>query len=219
MTVVAAILLALLVASCGGGDDDSTASDSTTVAQGEEGATGESGQDEGEGSSKSKQSGGSQDGSSGSTTKKQDDSGGGSSQFKTKGGDNSVQEFGEESSEGEFDQAAEAVHGFFDARVKGDWKTACSYLAADVSKSLEQLAGNSKKLADAGCPKTMEAISAGVPRSAFVEAAKADVGSLRVEGDRAFVVYRGAKNLVYAMPMKDEDGTWKVASLAGTPLN
>jgi hypothetical protein len=218
-TVAVAALLALFVASCGGGDDGSTASDSTTVAQSEEGATGKSGQNEEEGSSKSKPSGGSQGSTSGSTMKKHDDSGGGSAQFKTKGGDNSVQEFGKESSEAEFDQAAEAVHGFFDARVSGDWKAACSYLAADVSRSLEQLAGNSKKLADAGCAETMEAISKGVPRSAFVEAAKADIGSLRVEGDRAFVVYRGAKNLVYAMPMKGEDGAWKVASLAGTPLN
>jgi hypothetical protein len=221
-TVAVAALLALFVASCGGGDDDSGASDSTSAAQGQEGATGEAAQSEKDGASKSKQSDGSGQsggGSSGSKPKTHDDSGGGSAQFKTKGGDNSVQEFGKESSQSEFDQAAEAVHGFFDARVAGDWKAACSHLAKDVSKSLEQLAGKSKELADGGCAKTLEAISAGVPRSAFVEAAEADIGSLRVEGDRAFVVYRGAENTVYAMPMKDEGGAWKVASLAGTPLN
>jgi hypothetical protein len=217
----AVVLLALFVASCGGDDDGSSASDSTGVAKSQQGATGKSDQGEKEGSSKSKQSGGSGEsgGGSGGSTKEHDDSGGGSAQFKTKGGDNSVQEFGEEAGGSEFDQAAEAVHGFFDARVRGDWKSACSYLAADVSKSLEQLAGRSKEVTGGGCAKTLEAISGGVPRSAFVEAAEADIGSLRVEGDRAFVLYSGAKNTVYAIPMKDEDGAWKVASLAGTPLN
>ncbi|HZK15774.1 MAG TPA: hypothetical protein VFC52_04230, partial [Solirubrobacterales bacterium] len=163
--------------------------------------------------------GGEGSGSDGSTAKQHDDSGGGSAQFKAKGGDNSVQEFGSEASGSEFDQAAAAVHGFFDARVRGDWEAACSYLAADVSKSLQQLGGKSDELEAAGCAKTLEAISEGVPASAFKEAAKADIGSLRVDGDQAFVIYVGAQQVVLAMPMKDEDGTWKVASLAGTPLS
>ena len=51
------------------------------------------------------------------------------------------------------------------------------------------------------------------------EAEKANVGSLRVEGDRSFVIYKGVKGTVLAMPMANESGDWKVASLAGTPLN
>lgn len=218
--VAVAVLLALFAVSCGG-DDDSTADDSTTVAQGQEGGdtTGESTQKD---KSSSKQNGGSgsSDGSDSSGSAKQhDDSGGGSAQFKNKGGDNSVQEFGKEASGTEFDQAAAAVHGFFDARVAGDWNAACSYLAADVAKSLQQLAGRSKELADGGCPETLEAISDGVPASTFKQAAKADIGSLRVEGDQAFVIYVGENRTVFAIPMKDEDGAWKVASLAGSPLS
>jgi hypothetical protein len=52
------------------------------------------------------------------------------------------------------------------------------------------------------------------------EAAKANVGSLRIEGGRAFVIYRGSDGkTILAMPMVKEDGGWKVASVAGTPLN
>jgi hypothetical protein len=51
------------------------------------------------------------------------------------------------------------------------------------------------------------------------EAQKADVGSLRTEGDRAFVIYQGIGGTILAMPMANEEGAWKVASLAGTPLN
>lgn len=217
-TVAVAVLLALLLVSCG--DDDSSGGE-TTAAQSQ--GDGDGGQNQGD----SKGSGGSGDsdggdgsGSGGSDAgQRHQDSGGGSAQFKTKGGDNSVQEFGSEADTAEFDQAAEAVHGFFDARVRDDWEAACSYLAADVAGPLQQLAGKSKELADGGCPETLEAISEGVPQSAFEEAAKADIGSLRVEGDQAFVIYVGANQMVLAMPMKDEDGTWKVASLAGTPLN
>lgn len=217
---VAAVLLALSMASCGG-DDDSTASDSTSAAQAQ-GSTGSQGDSTQKQQGKPKKGGGS-DGSQGSgpggSSKQHNDSGGGSAQFKVKGGDNSVQEFGQEGSKSEFDQAAEAVHGFFDARVKGDWQAACSYLAADVVESLKQLTGNSRELAGAGCAKTLATLSEGAPREAFVAAAEADVGSLRIEGGQAFVLYRGANGTVFVMPMKDEGGTWKVASLAGTPLN
>lgn len=213
-TVAVAIVLSLSIASCGGDNDDSTASDSTSAAQTQPGGSA-GGSNEGKEGSKSKQS----SGAGGSTAKKHDDPGGGSAQYKTSGGDNSVQEFGKEGSKGEFDQAAEAVHGFLDARVRGDWSAACSYLTAEVSGSLERIASESKKLADEDCGKTMEAISEGVPRLNFVEAAEAEIGSLRIEGDRGFVLYRGAEDLFYAMPMKREDGIWKVASLAAAPLN
>jgi hypothetical protein len=216
-----AVLLALFLVACGGDDDDSAATDPTGVAQSQDGDSSGGGDEEGKRKSgeDSSGSGGEGAGSDGSGARKHDDSGGGSAQFKTRGGDNSVQEFGEEASEPEFDQAAEAVHGFFDARVRGDWKAACSYLASDVTESLKQLTGNSKELADADCATTLETISEGAPQAAFVAAAEADVGSLRIEGDQAFVIYRGAKDAILAMPMKEEDGTWKVASLAGTPLN
>jgi len=49
--------------------------------------------------------------------------------------------------------------------------------------------------------------------------AEADVGSLRVEGERSFVIYTGVGGTVLAMPMANEDGEWKVASLSGLPLS
>jgi hypothetical protein len=47
----------------------------------------------------------------------------------------------------------------------------------------------------------------------------ADVGSVRVEGDRAFVIYRGVGRTVFAISMMDEGGDWKVGALAGTPIS
>lgn len=152
------------------------------------------------------------------TPKPHHDSGGGSKQFVVKGGDNSVQEFGEEGSESELQKAATSLHGFLDARAEGDFKAACSYLGPETAKSLQQFAASSKSLQGAACPQLLAALSKGVPTSTLAEAAQADVGSLRFEGERAFLIYRGAGKQVYAIAMVKQGGEWKVASLSGTPL-
>lgn len=51
------------------------------------------------------------------------------------------------------------------------------------------------------------------------EAEKADIGSLRAEEEQVFLIYKGLDGTIMAMPMANEGGDWKVASLAGTPLN
>lgn len=152
------------------------------------------------------------------TPKPHHDSGGGSKQFVVKGGDNSIQEFGEEGSESELQKAATALHGFLDARAEGDFKAACSYLGPEVAKSLQQFAASSKALKGAACPQLLAALSKGVPVSTLAEAAQANVGSLRFEGGQAFLIYRGAGKEVYAISMLEQGGEWKVAGLSGTPL-
>ena len=143
------------------------------------------------------------------------DSGGGSGQFEAKGGDNSVQRFGSEPSGGEFDQAAGALHGYLDARAAGAWAAACSYMASGVSKQLSQLSGAGGKAGSSpSCAKIIASLSAGLPPPALREAAVADVGALRVEGERGFLLFHGAHGLDYFMPMVREGGEWKVAALA-----
>jgi hypothetical protein len=58
-----------------------------------------------------------------------------------------------------------------------------------------------------------------VPKSVLEEAAQADVGALRTEGDRGFLLYHGASNTDYAISMAKESGAWKVGALAGVPLS
>lgn len=212
----AACLLALGVASCGdSGDSTSTTSTAGTLEQ-EAGTTAAEPARE-KGVSKSEAKPAKQGKGSGETesspAKPHHDSGGGAAQFRVKGGDNSIQEYGAEAGGSELDEAAAALHGFLDSRAAGDSAKACSYVAASVTGSLQQLAGKGK-----GCGAILGALSRGVPQSALEEAAEADVGAMRVEGDRSFLIYRGARNTNYAMPMTKEGNAWKVAALAGTPL-
>lgn len=209
IAAAAALLLAVGLAACGsGGDSSSTATEATAQEHSgsQSGATAQSG---------------SSGGSSGNfAPEHHSDSGGGSQQFKVKGGDNSVQEFGSEADTSERDAAAVVLHNFLDARAAGDWPAACSYMTRSTIKSFEELGAQSKRIEDTSCPGVLEKLtSLAVKKAMRDEADQADVGSLRIEGDRGFIIYRGPDNTVLAMPMANEDGVWKVTSLAGTPLS
>ena len=224
VAALVALLLAFGLAACGGDDDSDTTTTETAQEQnadgkGSAGANGDGGSDDG------RAPGGQDESTPGEPAgsfkpKQHDDSGGGSEQFRVKGGDNSVQEFGEEASEGEFEAAAVALHNFLDARADGHWAAACEYLAGDITESLEKLAEQAKQIEATGCPTLLGKLTNPAAKQDLKkEARRANVGSLRVEGDRSFVIYRGLEGTILALPMKEEDGEWKVAGLAGTPLN
>jgi len=228
------LLLAGGLVACGGDDGaDSTAAEaggqgqadgksSETAQQGDAGDKGKSGS---EGDKQGSGESGEGESSSGSdasdfTPKQHKDSGGGAQQFRTKGGDNSVQEFGEEADEPDFEAAAVALHNFLDARAEGNWAAACEYMSKAIVESFEKLAAQAKQIDDTSCAGILEKLTnPAAKQSMEAEAAKANVGSLRVEGDRSFVIYTGIDGTVLAMPMANEDGDWKVSSLAGTPLS
>jgi hypothetical protein len=227
VAALAALLLAAGLAACGSGDSSSsTAAEAGAQAQSggkpsdaaakQGGATDKEDKSGGEG-----QSGGSAGGSASDfVPKHHHDSGGGSEQFKVKGGDNSVQEFGAEADTSELDAAAAALHDFLDARAEGNWAAACHYMSKSVTESFEKLAAQGGAKGSPSCAATLEKlINPNAEELMKAEAAKANVGSLRIEGEHAFVIYTGAEGAVLAMPMANEGGVWKVAGLAGTPLS
>ncbi|HWP32389.1 MAG TPA: hypothetical protein VNL97_01445 [Solirubrobacterales bacterium] len=232
--LLATVLAVAALAACGGGDSGTSEPSSTSASQpstqnGGSGKKGNGQSREGKSSGKSQQAQGSdgspgQSGDSGSTAAGKavpalKVSGGGSSQVRTKGGDNSIQDFGEEGDESELREAAEALRAFYVARADEDWSAACSYLASTVARQFEQLASRAPQLKGAGCAGALQAFTRPLPPSVVRETSRIDAVSLRREGERAFLIYRGGEGTVYATLMQDEGGTWKVAGVAGTPLN
>lgn len=233
-----AVLLAFGLVACGD-DDDSGSAATDVVSQdrpqnrqggdgaGQTGTTAKDDQREPDAGSAAAAGGGS---SNDFVPKQHDDSGGGSTQYRIEGGDNSVQEFGAEADDAELDAAATALHNFLDARAQEAWATACLYLSTDVRESLEEFAvkaqeaaakqGKAEQADETSCASILGRLTnrAALPELRK-EAAKADVGSLRIEGDRAFLIYTGLNGSIIAIPVTNENGSWKVASLAGTPLN
>jgi hypothetical protein len=142
-------------------------------------------------------------------------SGGGSEQFVVKGGDNSIAEFGKEADEGELEEVAEIVHSFYVDRASGNWSGACSYMAKSLQEQLRQLASKSEVK---GCAPFLEAFTTKQPDAVWKELTTIDAASLRHDDEQAFLIYRGVKGAVFAMPLLVEDGEWKVTGLAATPI-
>lgn len=223
--------MALLLAACGSSDsgssDSSSTEGSTTTGASAQGGSRSSQSREQDGSQKQGDANGSasgqqQDGSTGFSAEEVETplkvSGGGSEQFRTKGGDNSIQEFGDESDESELEEAAETVHSFFVARATGDWKATCGYLSKSMSEQLEQLAASSTELKDKGCASFLQAFTGKLSAKEWQETTTVDAGSLRQEGEQAFLIYYGPGKTVFAMPLKVEDGEFKVGALSGNEL-
>jgi hypothetical protein len=145
-------------------------------------------------------------------------SSGGSDQFRDRT-DSPLLDFGEESDDTELEEATEAVGGFFQARSQGDWADACTQLSGAVLVKIEHLATSATDLADKSCPSFLGAFTSLTDQERRESAIVNEGGSLRQQGDHAFLIYYGAREVVYAMPLSREDGAWKLASLSSKALS
>jgi hypothetical protein len=211
------------LAACGDSDssaDSSTSKETTStsqsVVQGSGGKAGTSSPKDGP--DQSQQSDDSSDSGSDVETAPLKVSGGGSAQYRVKEGDNSIQNFGEESDETELEEAATALHDFLVARAEEDWAAACFHMAKTVKEQLAVLASRSDELDGKGCPAILETLTPPLPAAVRQQSTIVDAGSLRLEDERAFLIYRGFEGTNYAMLMEEEDGAWKVGSLSATPM-
>lgn len=168
--------------------------------------------DSGSGGSGSDDSGsdsGSRDSSKGSPSKEE-----GSASFRTPGGDNSIQDYGEEAAAEERAAASAVVAGFMRARASGDWATVCDYMASATLKPLEQLASRSPQFKGKDCAAMLETLTGTAPDSTRASTLSGSIDSLRFKGDRGFALYHGTDGQDYYLPLVKEDGEWKVGALA-----
>jgi hypothetical protein len=222
--LAATALVALLLVACGGsGSSDSSSAGASETTETDNGSGGGTQGENDAGTTQQEQDGADKSSSTGFTAEEVEEplkvSGGGAEQFQIKGGDNSIQEFGEESDESELEEAAETVHSFFVARALGDWKGACAYLSKSMSEQLKKLASSSTELEDKSCASFLEAFTGKLTASEWRETTVVDAGSLRTDDEQAFLIYYGPDKTIYAMPLTEEDGAFKVGALAGNPLN
>jgi hypothetical protein len=223
-----ALLAAALLSACGSSGSDSTGSTATETGKAQAKAKSESKSKESaakpkqqtkdKGSSKQRSGGA---GESGGSPKDVNTplkvSGGGSGQFRTKGGDNSIQEYGGEADESELQEVAEIVHNFYVARAAQQWDRACTYLSKSNVEQLEQLADRSGQK-NVDCGTVLKAFTRTLPASVEREITTVDARSFRHDSEQGFLIYYGAGKVAYAMPLRAEDGTWKVTALVGTTL-
>jgi hypothetical protein len=138
--------------------------------------------------------------------------------FRVAGGDNSIQEYGEEQGADERAAAMAPIAALYRAFFSGDWNEVCdTYLSASNVKQIELFAQQSPKLQGKSCVDVLS----GLNQSAGVRGPDTPDGgivSFRTEGDTGFAIYWGIDGKGYAFPLKSEGGSWKLTSLAPTPL-
>lgn len=137
-----------------------------------------------------------------------------------KGGDNSVQEYGVESSEAERTQAATALQGYLNARAEGDWRRVCSYLARKPIQQLEEsVRPQGEGEGSSGCAETMQTFGRGTSESSAITEVLSLRGGGDVPGDPSYLIYTAPPGqTLFSMPMYLEGGEWKVGLAVASEL-
>lgn len=138
---------------------------------------------------------------------------------RSEGGDNSVQDFGSEASEADRAAAGRTLAAYYDALAKGDTDEACTLLASRTRQSIEQTLKRLPTQGNGGSlPTTCPQILKLTGNAGAAQLHLSELLSLRQQDDNAFLIYRAGDGKVYAMPMTEEDGGWKVAGVAAAAV-
>ncbi len=132
-----------------------------------------------------------------------------------RGGEKSIEEFGEEAGASDREAVLSTFEGYLNAVAEGDAATACSYLSAAVQESLQQLVAKGKS---ADCAQILPQLLAPTATTIAREHARGEVTRVRVEGDQAFVVFRAPGAKLYQLGLIDEDDEWKATTIAASVL-
>ena len=139
--------------------------------------------------------------------------------FRSPGGDNSIQEYGEEEDAEERAEAMKPIVALYRALESGDWTTVCStYLSRPNLEQIEMLAEKSPQIKGAGCAEILGNLNQTTGMRG-PDTPDGEIVSFRTEGDTGFALWWGIDGKGYAMPLKSEEGGWKLTALAPTPLH
>ncbi len=222
----AALLLALVcaaaLAACGGGSSSTSSSTSATVPP-------SSGEAEGGGNNETKQTGGEaeggsqgqqEEGSEPSSEEGKVSPNDRSAPFRSKGGDNSIQNYGEEEGAAERTAATKTITVFFAASRDKEWAKVCGVLSKKVQAQMEELTKHAPQFKGKNCAGVIETLFSSAPANANrPESIKGGVVALRRKGDQSFALYHAVNGKPYAFPLVREGGEWKLIGMAPTPLS
>jgi len=137
----------------------------------------------------------------------------GSSSFRTPGGDNSIQDFGEEAEESEREAASAVVLAFMQARSDGDWDFVCLQLSSAALAQIDQLADRSSQLRGKDCADVLATLVGKAPAAARANTIRGGIDSLRFDGESGFALYHGSDGRDYYLPLVKEGESWRIGAL------
>jgi hypothetical protein len=130
----------------------------------------------------------------------------------------SIVKFGKPAPTSELEAASKVLSENLEARASGDFAGQCSSLTGAAQGEIVGSTNPGKRTAE--CPKKLEELASPLKSTEEVRADTLDapIDELRVKGSEAFALYHGNDGKNYAMPLTQEEGTWKVASIVATEI-
>jgi hypothetical protein len=141
-----------------------------------------------------------------------------SREFLLADGDNAVQFFGKEATPAVRENASRVIHAWMRARVAEDWKADCRYLSAQYTKTLVEDANSVSGGKATNCVQTL-AYFGDEASGTSGNTLTGPIDSLRFRGNRAFAQWHGPHQIDWVLPMRIEDGVWKVESASPIERN
>jgi len=143
-----------------------------------------------------------------------------SAAFRVAGGDNSIQEYGEEEDAEGRAEAMKPIIALYRALETGNWSSVCDdHLSAPNLQQLKVLAEKSSQIKGKGCAEILGGLNQTAGGARGPDTPDGEIVSFRVEGDTGFAIWWGIDGKGYALALKSEDGAWKLTALAPTPLH
>jgi hypothetical protein len=131
------------------------------------------------------------------------------------GGEKSIEGFGSEAEGTDRNAILAAEQSYFTAVSSKGYAMACSHLASSVKRSMAELSAGRRR---ANCAAVLPALLAPQAYATMRQQARGAVKRVRIEGNRAFVVFHAPGARLYQMPLVSEDDDWKVGLLTSAVL-
>jgi hypothetical protein len=119
-------------------------------------------------------------------------------------------EFGHVANSEEREAASEVLEQNLAARQAGAWAEQCSSLTIGAIHEVELIFGHAK-----GCAKALRKTAEPLKETAQsrTDTLSGPISVLVIKGERAYALYHGNDGKDYSIPMRMEEGVWKVGSL------
>ncbi len=111
------------------------------------------------------------------------------------------------------EEAARVIHEYLVAHVKYDWATTCSLLDDHALYEVTKLGSHFEEVAGKDCPTSISYLLGKVPARKTYAISEVDAGVLRVRREGGHLFWRSGGTPSTINLSRDEDGSWKLASI------
>jgi len=131
------------------------------------------------------------------------------------GAEEDVEGFGSEAEGSDKDAVLAAEHGYLSALASEDYGRACSLLSKSVTASLQGMVEGNRPVS---CGEILPRLLSPAAVKISAQQARGEVVRVRLEGERAIVVFRAPGARLWAMPLSRGGDEWRVTTLSAAVL-